>query len=222
MENKFWLNTSIGKKIIVALAGLFLMSFLLVHLVINLLLLYCDQGHLFTVAAHFMNTNIAIKVFEYVLFGGFIIHMLYGVIVTIKNWMSRPVGYHKCNTTTTSFFSKYMIWTGAIIAVFLGIHFMNFFFVKLGFVEPPSGIEKHDFYHQAILLFQNKVYSAIYIVLILTLGFHLNHAFQSAFQTLGLNHNKYTPAIKVFGTLYSIIVAGGFIIIPVYFMFFYN
>jgi succinate dehydrogenase / fumarate reductase, cytochrome b subunit len=222
MEQKFWLNSSIGKKLIVALAGLFLMTFLLVHLTINLFMLLNDGGHLYARAVHFMTTNIFIKIFEIVLFGGFIIHMLYGVIVTIKNWMSRPVGYYKSNNTTTPFFSKYMIWTGLVIFTFLVIHFMNFYFVKLGIVSPPAGLDKHSFYEMAILLFQNKVYSAIYIVLLVLLGFHLNHAFESAFQTLGLNHNKYSCAIKMLGTIYSIVVSGGFILIPIYFMFFFK
>lgn len=115
-----------------------------------------------------------------------------------------------------------MIWTGLVILIFLAIHFMNFYFVKLGIVEPPAGVSKHDFYTMAVLLFSNKIYSIIYIVLLVLLGFHLNHAFASAFQTLGLNHNRYTPAIKVIATIYSFVVAGGFIIIPVYFMFFFN
>ncbi len=201
--------------------GLFLALFLLVHLTINLLLLCGDGGKLFTAASSFMGTNIFIKIFEYVLFGGFFIHMIIGIIVTLKNWASRPVGYFTSNKSHTSFFSKYMFHTGVIIFLFLCLHFMHFFFVKLGWVQPPSGIEKHDFYTMAIALFSNKLYSLIYIAFFVFLGFHLNHAIQSGFQTLGLNHNKYNAAIKFISLAYAMVVAGGFTIIPLYFMFLY-
>jgi succinate dehydrogenase / fumarate reductase cytochrome b subunit len=201
--------------------GLFLAMFLLVHLTINLLLLCGDGGKLFMAASEFMKTNIFIKVFEYVLFGGFFVHILFGVLVTLKNWASRPVRYFTPNKSTTSFFSKYMIYTGAIVFVFLLLHFMHFFFVKLGWVTAPAGVDKHDFYTMAVMLFTNKIYSIIYIAFFLFLGFHLNHAIQSGFQTLGLNHNKYNATIKTVSTIYALIVTVGFTIVPVYFMFFF-
>lgn len=213
--------SSITKKIIMGAFGLFLAMFLLVHLSINLLLLCSDDGKLFTTASTFMGTNILIKIFEYVLFGGFFIHILIGIIVTIKNWISRPVKYHTANKSTTSFFSKYMFYTGGIIFVFLIIHFMHFFFIKLGWVVPPAGLDKHDFYNMAILLFGNKAYSLIYIVFFIVLGFHLNHAIQSGFQTLGLNHNKYNATIKAVSTIYALVITLGFSIVPIYFMFFF-
>ena len=205
-----------------ACAGSFLLVFLLVHLSINLCLLRNDDGEWFSAAAGFMSTNYIVKIFEIVLFGGFILHILYGVILTLKNWASRPVGYYKCSKTKTSFFSRYMIWTGLIIFIFLSIHFMNFYFVKLGIVPVPEGAAgRHDFYHMAINLFSNPIYSVIYIVLIIVLGLHLNHSLQSAFQTLGMNHDKYLCCIKTFSAIYAIIVSVGFIIIPVYFLFFF-
>jgi succinate dehydrogenase / fumarate reductase cytochrome b subunit len=222
MTDKLLSFSSITKKIVMALAGLFLAVFLLVHLTINLMLLLNDNGQMFTAAAHFMSTNIVIKVFEIVLFGGFLIHMIFGLWVTFKNWAARPVGYYKSNKSETSFFSKYMFHTGVIIGIFLLLHFMNFYFVKLGLVNPPSGLDTHDFYNMAILLFHNKVYSLIYIVFFIFLGFHLNHSIQSAFQTIGVNHNTYTKTVKILSTVYSVIIAVGFSIIPVYFMFFFK
>lgn len=223
MSASFLKFSSISKKIFMACLGLFLLVFLLVHLSINLCLLRNDNGEWFKAAADFMSTNYVVKVFEIVLFGGFLLHMLIGIILTLQNWAARPVGYHKANRTQTSFFSKYMIWTGLIILIFLAIHFMNFYFVKLGIVPVPQGAEgKHDFYHMAINLFSSPLYCGIYIVLMIVLGFHLNHALQSAFQTLGLNHDKYLSFVKAFSTVYAIIIAGGFITIPVYFLFFFN
>jgi succinate dehydrogenase / fumarate reductase cytochrome b subunit len=117
-----------------------------------------------------------------------------------------------------------MIHTGAVILVFLIIHLCNFYFVKLGFTEAPQGpasvASNHDFYHMAVNLFSSTGYAVMYIVMILIMGFHLNHAFQSAFQTFGLNHSKYTPAIKLIGNLYSIVIPLGFIMIPAYFLLF--
>jgi succinate dehydrogenase / fumarate reductase, cytochrome b subunit len=212
--------SSITKKIVMGLAGLFLALFLCVHLVINLMLLRNDGGEVFTAMATFMSTNIIIKIFEVVLFGGFLIHIIFGLVVTLKNWASRPVRYYKSNSSETSFFSKYMIYTGALIFFFLLLHFFNFYFVKLGLADAPAGVDEHDFYSMAILLFQNKLYSIVYIVFFIFLGLHLNHSIQSGFQTLGLNHDKYTPFIKGLSAVYAIIIAVGFITIPLYFMFF--
>ena len=216
------LGSSISKKLVMSLAGLFLCLFLLVHLGINLTLLLNDGGVVFQEAVEFMSLWF-IKVFEVILFGGFLIHILWGIILFIQNWMARPQGYAITNNSQTSFFSKYMIHTGAIIFAFLALHFINFYFVKLGLVPVPAGAEgKHDFYHMAINLFSQPVYAIIYVVVMIFLSFHLNHAFQSAFQTLGMNHKKYTPAIKCIGLAYSIIVPLGFAIIPVYFLCFFG
>jgi len=215
--------SSITKKIWMSLLGLFLMVFLVVHLGINLTLLRNDGGGWFTAASHFMGTNYVIKVFEVILMGAFILHIIVGIILQVQNWMSRPVRYAVLNRTETPFLSKYMIYTGGIVFIFLVIHFMNFYFIKLGFVKdavPPLEGGEPDFYNTARLLFSSPGYSILYIVLIILLAFHLNHAFQSAFQTLGLNVKKYFPFISACGLVYSIIIPLGFIIIPVYFLIF--
>ncbi|NJO69720.1 MAG: succinate dehydrogenase cytochrome b subunit, partial [Bacteroidetes bacterium] len=139
---------------------------------------------------------------------------------------ARPTGYAVSNNSQTSFFSKYMIHTGAIIFVFLAIHLANFYFVKLGWTSAPTGgsivIDKHDFYNMAINLFQTPGYSIFYIFCMIILSFHLLHAFQSAFQTMGVNHKKYSPIIKWMGNIYALAIPAGFAVIPVYFLFFYN
>ena len=111
--------SSITKKIWMALLGLFLMVFLVIHLGINLCLLRNDGGYWFNEAAHFMGVNYVVKVFEVILFAGFIFHIILGIILQIKNWMSRPVHYKVSNKSTTPFLSKYMIYTGGIILIFL-------------------------------------------------------------------------------------------------------
>ncbi len=219
MGNKLLAYSSITKKVVMALAGLFLITFLVIHLVINLLLLCNDDGAAYSVAVEFMTTNPLIKIMEIFLFGGFAVHILIGLIIQIQNWLARPVRYKVEGFSHLSFFSKYMIHTGAIIFIFLCVHFFNFYFVKLGWVSPPAGVGQHEFYQMATLLFADKFYAILYVVLMIFLGFHLHHAFQSAFQTLGLNHTKYTPFIKAVGTLYAIAVPLGFAIIPLFFIF---
>jgi len=217
--------SSLSKKYFMAFAGLFLISFLVVHLGINLFILPITTGHeiIFADAVHFMTTNPLIKIMEVVLFGGFLLHAILGVILQLQNWKARPVGYAVSQKSQVySPFSRYMIHTGIIIFIFLAIHFMNFYFVKLGWTEAPAGNNPvagdHDFYNMALNLFTNPLYSLLYIVLITGLGFHLHHAFQSAFQSLGLNHPTYTPIIKMAGTIYSVLVTAGFISIPLYFL----
>lgn len=221
MNSSFLRFSSITKKIWMAALGLFLMVFLVVHLGINLCLLRDDGGAWFLAAAHFMGTNYIIKVFEIVLFAGFILHILFGIIVQIENWRSRPVRYLVTNKSETPFMSKYMIYTGLTVFIFLIIHFVNFYFIKMGLISSPHMLEggEPDFYMIAQELFANPVYSILYIVLIVVLGFHLNQAFQAALQTFGINHPTYSTCILRFGTFYAIIVPLGYILIPIYFLF---
>ncbi|MBP7496496.1 MAG: succinate dehydrogenase cytochrome b subunit [Bacteroidales bacterium] len=223
MDAKYLAFASITKKITMGIAGLFLIVFLVVHLTINLFLMSPDGGKTFNMLSHFMGTNLFIKLFEVVLFAAIFIHIILGVILQFQNWRSRPVRYLVTNKTKTPFLSKYMIYTGIVIFIFLVIHFINFYFRKLGWVDNTTILEsgEPDFYRIAIDLFSNPLYSFVYIVLIILVGFHLNHAFQSAFQTLGLDHSKYTPFIKVAASIYSIIIAVGFCLIPLYFLFIY-
>ncbi len=206
-----------------ALAGIFLMLFLIFHLATNLLMLAGDGGEAFGRAVEFLKLNPAIKIMEYVLFAGFLIHILLGVALQLQNYRARPVKYHKRLRTETSAFSRFMFHTGVIIFIFLVIHLINFFFVKLGWVaipgEPGEVADQHDFFGMARIVFTNTWYVIGYIVALIFLGFHLKHAFQSAFQSLGLNHTKYTPAIKVIGTIYAIAISVGFAVIPLYFYF---
>lgn len=211
---------SISRKVITALAGLFLMTFLAVHLSTNLLMLIPDNGEAFSRAVGFLTTNPLIKVMEIVLFSGFIIHILLAAYVTLRNWAARPIGYKVVQKSNTYFMSKYMIHTGAIVFIFLLLHLWHFYAIKIGIV-PKADVMKdiHDFYPLAVKFFKIPLFSIGYIIAFVFLGFHLNHALQSGFQTLGLNHNKYTPAVKMISAIYAIIVAVGFTIIPFYFLF---
>ncbi len=204
------LFSSVSKKFIMALAGLFLLLFLPVHLVINLMLLKPDPEP-FNKAAHFMATFPVIKVIEVVLILAILTHIGWGIYLQIENWIARPVGYTSGSKAETSFFSKFMIWTGASVLTFLIIHFNNFYFIRLGFVEG----DPKNFYSVAHGLFKIPAYNYIYLACFVLLGLHLFHAFSSAFQTLGLNHRIWTPVVKVIAWIYAIGLPLGFAFISI-------
>lgn len=203
------LVSSISKKFVMALAGLFLLAFLPVHLGINFMLLNPDPEP-FNSAAHFMANFALIKVVEIILFLAFLIHIVIGILVQIQNWLARSSRYKISPRSRTSFFSKFMIWTGGAILIFLIIHFTNFFFMRLGLVEGNA----EDFYSVAHQLFSIPGYNIFYWICFIILGFHLYHAFTSAFQTVGLNHRIWTPIVEVVAVLYAVLIPAGFASIP--------
>jgi succinate dehydrogenase / fumarate reductase cytochrome b subunit len=204
------LFSSISKKFVMALAGLFILTFLPVHLVLNLLLLKSNPEP-FNKAAHFMATFPLIKIVEVVLLGAILIHIAWSILIQIQNWLARPIGYASGNKSEVSFFSRFMIWTGIIILIFLVIHYFNFFFVKLGWVAG----DPEDFYTLAHNLFKIPYYNYIYLLCFAILGFHLYHAFYSAFQTIGLNHRIWTPVVKVVAFVYAIVIPAGYAVISI-------
>lgn len=225
MSKSVIMLSSLTKKFLMAFAGLFLVMFLPVHLGINLFILPLTENHveIFKEAVHFMTTNPLIKVMEIVLFSALFLHMIFGVILWFENRQARPVGYKVSQKSKVySPASRFMIHTGIMVFIFLVLHFINFYFVKLGLTSAPVGpnvaVDNHDFYNMALNLFSQPMYSILYVVLICGLGVHLHHAFQSAFQSLGLNHPIYTPVIKGVGLVYSIVITAGFISIPIFFM----
>ncbi len=214
MSSTFY--SSLTKKYVMSLAGLFLLSFLLVHLSINLLLLLDESRGLFNEAAHFMGTNPFIQTFQWVLFGGFAVHMLVGVILQIQNWMARPKRYNKKAVSEESYLSKFMIHTGIIIAVFLVIHLGDFFVLKIT-GQVPEFAGHHGTEDMGLLViekFKMGGYVLFYVIVLIFLGFHLDHAFQSAFQSLGLNNPKYMPFLKGLGRILAIVIGLGYILIP--------
>jgi succinate dehydrogenase / fumarate reductase cytochrome b subunit len=216
MSNIF--TSSIGKKFMMALAGIFLIVFLLVHLVINLLVIIFEDPMVYNRAAHFMSSNIVVKIVEIVLFAGILLHVIYALILQTQNWIARPKRYHKANFANTSFFSKFMIHTAVIILVFLVIHFVDFY-IKAKFGNAAEvhvdGVAYHDFATEIVDKFKVLPFVIFYIAAFVFLGFHLIHGFSSAFKTLGWDNRKYTPAIEFLAIVYTVVVVGGFSIIPV-------
>jgi succinate dehydrogenase / fumarate reductase cytochrome b subunit len=204
--------SSIVRKFIMALSGLFLIIFLITHLVINSFTLSPSKD-LFNDAAHFMATNPVIYLMQYVLALGFIIHIGMGIKLTIQNKLARTKNYvfnqsHK----NADLSSRSMIISGGLVLVFLVLHLRDYFY-ELKFIGLPEGVTDYDL---VVNLFSNPLYTAVYVTSFIVLGFHLNHGFKSAFQSVGANHKKYNPSIKIAGTLYSILISLGFSTIAIF------
>ena len=211
-----FIDSSVGKKIVMALTGLFIILFLVEHLAGNLLLLLNDNGKIFEEYSAFMasSLNIPVRIVEIGLFFFIIYHIVNGVRLWWGNRVARGFSY-KVNdpSENSTFFSRFMIWGGSIVFIFLVIHLRTFFFpYRLG---NPS----NTMYEGAVEAFSNPYYSIFYIIALIFLAFHLVHGFQSAFQSLGIRHNKYTAIIKNFGIVFSILLCAGFALIPLYFLF---
>ncbi len=206
-------SSSIGKKLIMSLTGLFLCSFLIVHLAGNFALFRNDNGEAFNAYSEFMSTNPIIRILEIGLALGFLFHMIDGITLYFANKKARPVQY-KMNAAgeNSTFTSRSMALSGTLIIVFLIVHLRSFFFA-----HRIVGVEE-TMYDTVVRAFTNPIYSGFYIFAMILLGLHLNHGFQSAFQTLGLNHKKYTPLIKKLGLLFSILVPLGYASMPIYFL----
>ena len=204
--------SSIVRKFIMALSGLFLIVFLITHLVINSLTLASSKD-LFNEAAHFMATNPIIYAMQYVLALGFIIHIGMGVKLTIQNKRARSQEYvYNKMSKNTDLSSRSMIISGGLVIVFLALHLRDYFY-QMKFVGLPEGTTDYDL---VVNLFTNPYYTAVYVIAFIVLGVHLNHGFKSAFQSMGANHKKYNPLIKIVSTAYSIVIALGFSTIAIF------
>lgn len=216
-------QSSIGRKLLVALTGIGLMGFLLGHLSGNLLILKGDGGAAFDAYAHFMKTSWFIWVAELIIFGLIVGHIVLAISTHLKNVAARGnVGYRKVAQSQTSFFSRYMIHTGVIFLVFLVIHLWSFFIthkVAEWTTGAPWG-HPASLYEAAKLKFSNPLFSIFYVLAMAALAFHLIHGFWSAFQTLGWVVNKRIEAtLKTAAVVFSVAISVGFSLVPLYFLF---
>lgn len=212
------MSNSLGRKIIMALTGLFLIIFLIVHLTGNLQLLATDGGMGFNKYAYFMTTNTFVKATSFILYGSFIIHIVWSVLLIIQNKKARPVGYAKTSPLARSWASRNMGILGTIIFIFLVIHLKNFWYVMhYGPIDPVKyeGYEYKNLYAVTVTAFKQPFYVILYVVAMFFLAFHLWHGFRSMFQTLGINHPKYNPLINFLGAAYAILIPAAFAAIPV-------
>ena len=216
------LASSIGRKVIMALTGLFLISFLVVHLSGNFLLFKNDGGEAFNIYSKFMSTAGIIRVLEIGLLAGFVFHIYTALVLTRNNKKARPIEYATSNNNpAVSWFSKNMGLSGSIILIFLVLHLQNFYWRYHNWDIPTVSIDGEpvkDMYFLVATVFKNEWWvSPIYLVALVLLGFHLQHGFASAFKTLGLEHKKYNPIISGLGNLISILIPLGFATMPLYF-----
>ena len=223
-----FITSSIGQKVVMSLTGLFLITFLAVHLVGNLQLLALDDGRAFNEYAYFMTSNPLIGGLSYGLYAFFLLHAAQGLILYFRNRRARGSrGYAVKSLQAASKHapkraSAHAALLGTIILVFLGIH-MGDFWYSMKFTEDiemvtyagnPTAVK--NLYYKVSQSFSQWWIVAIYVVSMVVLAFHLLHGFWSAFQTLGLNHRKYTPLIKAVGAIYAVVVPLLFAAIPVY------
>lgn len=214
--------SSLGKKIFMGLSGLMLCGFIVVHLIGNLALLNSDPDP-FNKYAHFLTqqTGKVIYIAEFLLAAIFIIHFVYAIIIQIGNWRSRPKRYKKVTwqkaTSRKSVGSVTMIYTGAVVLVFLVLHLLHF---KFGPVidYTPQGYDHQirDLYAVVYAYFSNFWNVLFYVVVMVLLGFHLSHGFWSAFQSIGLFGLRFTPFIYGLGSTFAVIMAIGFVFLPVW------
>jgi succinate dehydrogenase / fumarate reductase, cytochrome b subunit len=213
------LKSSIFRKLLMALTGLFLILFLVVHLAGNLQLIMNDEGQAFNIYAHTMAHNPFIQIVSKFNFAFIIIHVIYSIWLSRTNKKARPVAYgYSAASTNSPWTSRNMGILGTLVLVFLVIHLKGFWWeFKNGAI--PMVTYDGEIYPNVFPVveaaYSNLWYVLVYVVSMLFVGFHLSHGFASAFQTLGLNHVKYTPAIKVIGKAFAIIVPGLFAIIPI-------
>ncbi len=215
--SKGFLKSSIGKKVVMGLTGLFLISFLVVHCFLNSFIFFNDGGLMFNTGAHFMATNWLIRAMELLLFAGLIVHMIQALVLTMENRKARPVGYNVVNgNANSSWYSRSMGLLGTLLLMFLIIHLAHFW-VKSRITGLP-GEDANG--HENLYAVMQTTFSMLWVVIVyclsmVSLAYHLLHGFQSAFQTLGLNHKKYTPLIKNIGIGFSIIVPLIFALMPI-------
>lgn len=253
-------NSSIGQKLLVALTGLFLCTFLIVHLSGNFQLFKNDNGMAFNLYTVFMTTNPFIKTVSYLLYAGILFHAFKGIHLVIKNRSARPVAYATVDGKANSHWtSRSMGVLGTIILVFIVVHMGDFWYeYKFGHIPyvrytqnmvtgeltstpligmdgQPLTINKKmeefvdgdnkitivkDLYAEVKEEFTNPLLVLVYLISMAAIGFHLFHGFQSGFQTIGVNHPKYTPILKSLSLwLFGIIIPLAFASMPLYFYF---
>lgn len=228
MSNNGLLKSSLAKKYMMALTGLFLCLFLVGHLLGNLQLFVtgAEGAEKFNLYAKFMTTNPLIKVLSYVTYASILFHVLDGFVLTIQNRKARPVKYVvEKGSANSSWSSRNMAVLGTILLVFIVTHMQHFWYVMHfgGIEQVIIGGESVKNLHTVVMNFFDPAMNqsalmmvCLYVFSMAAMGYHLQHGFFSAFQSLGLNHKKYTPMIKKLGTAFCILIPLAFASIPVY------
>ncbi|MBL4651760.1 MAG: succinate dehydrogenase cytochrome b subunit [Flavobacteriales bacterium] len=216
------IQSSIARKVAMALSGFFLLIFLLQHCSINLLSVISPNA--FNEVSHFMGTNPLIQyVIQPILAFGVIFHLGMGIRLELQNRASRPVKYEMEKASeNANWMSRNMIITGIMIFLFFGLHFYDFWFPELNtkyILGDMSGLNTEGdfrYFEELQHKFVDPIRVGLYVLSFIFLSLHLMHGFQSAFQSVGFRHQKYTPVIKKLGTLYALAIPAGFIFIAIF------
>jgi succinate dehydrogenase / fumarate reductase cytochrome b subunit len=226
-DKKGWfvdmMTSTIGRKVLMALTGIFLCLFLIVHLIGNLQLLKGDGGTAFNEYAHFMGSNPLIQTVSILNFTFIILHIVYSIVLTRMNMQARPRKYaYSKPAANSNWRSRKMMALGSIILIFLIVHLVYFWgkmklthLAGAELVNKVQGSETLDLYSLVKAAFSDIIMVVLYVVSMIALAFHLSHGFQSAFQTFGLNHVKYTPLVKTVGYGFAILIPLGYALIPI-------
>ena len=204
-----FLDSSIGKKIMVALAGLLLCGFLITHLAGNLFLFVGAAS--FNRYAQFLESQALLPLAEAGLFVLFLVHIALSVRARLANSAARPIGYQVvADKGARTPGSRSMAIGGSVILLFVIIHVATIKYMVGGAKGPTL-------FDHVTVWFANPFYAGFYVVAMIALGLHLSHGVQSAFQTLGVNHPRYTPLIKKAGLAFAVVIALAFASMPLYF-----
>jgi succinate dehydrogenase / fumarate reductase cytochrome b subunit len=225
-----WSNfftSAVGRKFVMALTGLFLITFLIVHAGLNSCIFYDlsyfdanDNGSMFNRAAHFMGASFVIRLVEVFLFAGFILHIIQGYVVELKNRRLRGRAYKKeLGNRGSTWMSRSMALLGTLIFLFLIVHVADFWVPSRITHDLPQatyrGVETHDLFLKMFERFQNPLIVLLYLVGVLSLAFHLFHGFHSSFRTMGVHNKKYTKMLKTMGYGFTIIISILFALMPI-------
>lgn len=220
MKWSAFFTSSVGKKFVMALTGLFLISFLVVHVGLNACIWANDNGSMFNRAAHFMGSTVVIRLMEVVLFAGLILHMIQGWILEVQNRKTRKQGYAvTLGNRGSKWYSRSMGLLGTLLFLFLVMHISHFWVPSrithdLTPVEYRE-VEMHNVYQRMVEVFQSPAVVILYVLGCISLAYHLLHGFKSAFRTLGVHNSRYFTIIKAAGYGFSVIVPLAFAMMPI-------
>ncbi|MFO7745461.1 MAG: succinate dehydrogenase cytochrome b subunit [Psychroflexus sp.] len=219
MKLVWFIKNSITRKNLMALTGLFLCFFLIIHLLGNFqLLLPKEEAQLqYNLYSDFLSNNILVKVISYVLYASILVHTIDSIYLSIKAKKAKGSSYARDKRNRASkWYSRQMMLLGTIVFAFLVIHFKDFWFpYKFGSINSDANGNR-DLYSLVVISFQELWYVILYAVAILALGFHLLHGFFSAFRTIGLYNPRYNRIIKMIGVIFSAAITLGYFVIPFY------
>ncbi|WP_375562165.1 succinate dehydrogenase cytochrome b subunit [Bernardetia sp. OM2101] len=215
------LTSSVGKKVLMSLTGLFLVTFLIAHMVGNIQLLIPNiesASEKFNMYAVFMTTFPLVKAISYLLYGSIILHALVALFLTLHNKKARPTGYAIAGSAEKSWASRNMGILGSILLFFIVMHMYQFWGqYHFGGNQPVmeiDGMAYKNLYALVATTLSVWWFAALYLVSMVAVGFHLWHGFQSGFQTLGLNHVKYTSLISLVSKALAVLFIVGFSSMP--------